>query len=420
MQWKYYHTVWSVMTFGWMTNYMVRAGLSPVLLPIIDEFGLSYAQAGLIAAAVFYSYAAMQFPAGLIGDKIGRKVVLIVCSFGWGVMSLLTGLAQSFVSLFALRLVTGITQGTYFSNDRAIVAYYTPKEKAGLGQGISFIGLGLGLTIGIMLAGFISERLGWRWVFYLFCIPSFIAALLIARSIKEPEKERNSKDVSTSRPGHVGLRSVFASYDLWMIYIAGIAGIYGQWMLGSWGPAMFKEVGVEALSTGSLFASVVGLSAVPGLIVNGSLSDVLYRRGISRKAVVMFDFLGGAMMLGFVGLAIRLKVHPVMLVVLMFCAGFFLFGLFGVLYSLISEITPPGVMGSTFGCTNSINYIGGFSSPWLTGVVRDTTGSFSFGCYLGGCFCLVAALLILSMQPAFRVCERSKEVPRENRRKGGC
>jgi MFS family permease len=407
MGWKYYHTVWLVMIFGWITNYMVRAGLSPVLLPIIDEFGLTYAQAGFIAAAVFYSYAAMQFPAGVIGDRIGRKIVLVVCSFGWGVMSLLTGLAQSFASLFALRFVTGITQGTYFSNDRAIVAHYTPKEKAGLGQGISFIGLGIGLTIGIILAGFISERLGWRWVFFLFCIPSFLASLFIARSITEPDVRETHQNAGSKIQGSMGIKSVFRSYDLWMIYVGGIAGIYGQWMLGSWGPAMFKEIGVEALSRGALFASVVGLSAVPGLILNGSLSDALYRRGLSRKTVVVFDFLGGAMLLGAVGLAIRVQAAPLVLMVLMFCAGFFLFGLFGVLYSLISEITPPEVMGSTFGCANSINYIGGFSSPWLTGVIRDATGSFSFGCYVGGCFCLVAAVLILSMRPAFRMREPS-------------
>ncbi|MFP3927777.1 MAG: MFS transporter, partial [Desulfobacteraceae bacterium] len=345
MQWRSYYTVWLVMSFGWITNYMVRAGLSPVLLPIIDEFNLTYGQAGLIAAAVFYSYAAMQFPAGVIGDKIGRKTVLVVCTFGWGVMSLLTGLAQSFISLFMFRLTTGIAQGTYFSNDRSIIAYYTPKEKAGFGQGVSFIGLGIGLSIGIILSGVISEHLGWRWVFYLFCIPSVLASLLIAYTIDEPVESNNNywDNFHTS----VSIKSAFTTYDLWIIYIAGIAGIYGQWMLGSWGPAMFKEVGVETLSAGSAFASVVGLSAVPGLIVNGILSDILYRKGISRKAVAMFDFLLGALLLGLVGAAIQLKVHPVMLVALMFCAGFFLFGLFGVLYSLISEITPPKVMGST-------------------------------------------------------------------------
>ncbi len=403
MRWRPYYTVWLVMSFGWITNYMVRAGLSPVLLSIIDEFNLTYSQAGLIAAAVFYSYAAMQFPAGVIGDKIGRKTVLILCSFGWGIMSLLTGLAHSFLSLFMFRLATGFAQGTYFSNDRAIISYYTPKEKAGLGQGISFIGLGIGLTIGIMLAGVISDYLGWRWVFYLFCIPTFLAGILIAYFIKEPNigKTRAHFEVNNNSP--ISIKSAFTTYDLWMIYIAGIAGIYGQWMLGSWGPAMFKEVGVEALSTGSAFASVVGLSAVPGLIINGLVSDLFYRRGISRKAVAMFDFIGGAILLGLVGVGIQTKVHPIMLVVLMFCAGFFLFGLFGVLYSLISEITPPGVMGSTFGLTNSFNYIGGFSSPWLTGLVKDATGSFSYGCYLAGGLCLIAAGMVSTMRPAFRI-----------------
>ena len=140
---------------------MVRSGLSPVLLSIIDDFSLNYSQAGLLAAALFYSYAVMQLPAGFIGDKIGRKSVLVACSFGWAITSLVTGLAHSFASLFGYRVLTGIAQGIYFSNDRAIIAFYTPKAQRGFGQGLSFIGLGLGVFLGILLAGIISDRLGW-------------------------------------------------------------------------------------------------------------------------------------------------------------------------------------------------------------------------------------------------------------------
>lgn len=79
MNWKYYHTVWSVMMFAWITNYMVRAGLSPVLL---SKLSTSYSKAGLIASALFYAYAMMGLPGGIIGDKIGRKGIFVVCSFG--------------------------------------------------------------------------------------------------------------------------------------------------------------------------------------------------------------------------------------------------------------------------------------------------------------------------------------------------
>nr|MBC8231729.1 MFS transporter [bacterium] len=85
MKWRYYHTVWSVLVFGWITNYMIRIGFSPVLGPIMKEFNITYADAGLLATAFFIAYTVMQFPAGLLGDVVGRKVMLIISSFGWAV-----------------------------------------------------------------------------------------------------------------------------------------------------------------------------------------------------------------------------------------------------------------------------------------------------------------------------------------------
>jgi sugar phosphate permease len=62
MKWEKYHTIWLIMIFGWVTNYIVRSALSPLLIPIMNEFGLSYAKGGLLATAFFYAYTFMQFP----------------------------------------------------------------------------------------------------------------------------------------------------------------------------------------------------------------------------------------------------------------------------------------------------------------------------------------------------------------------
>ena len=72
MRWEKYHTLWAIMIFGWVTNYMVRSSLSPLLIPILQEFKLTYAQAGILATAFFYAYTFMQFPAGHLGDRVGE------------------------------------------------------------------------------------------------------------------------------------------------------------------------------------------------------------------------------------------------------------------------------------------------------------------------------------------------------------
>lgn len=392
------------MMFAWITNYMVRAGLSPVLTSIMDELSIGYSNAGLLASAVFYGYAMMGLPGGFIGDKLGRKKVLVGCGFAWAITSFLTGIASSFSSLVAFSFLTGVSQGIYFGNDRPVIAFYTPKEKAGLGQGISFIGLGLGMFLGISLAGPIAEELSWRWVFIIYAIPSALSALLILKLIKEPAACTSSQSIATTRDIDTKslLRIIFAGRDLWMIYLAGIAATYGLWMLGAWAPAMFKEIGMPGLSKPSFYGSMIGLSAIPGLALSGWATDRLYRHGIGRKAILSLDSLLAAIALAAIGAAISSRVSYLMLALLVFVAGFFLWGLWAPLFSALAEMVPPTALGTAFGANVTINFIGGLLSPWLTGVIKDQTGSFAAGCHLSSILLVCAVVLILVIKPSFR------------------
>jgi MFS family permease len=401
MKWQYYHTVWTVMVFGWVANYMVRSGLSPVLIPIREEFGLTYAEAGLVGSALFYAYVGILFPAGYIGDRLGRKIVLVTCTFWWAAASVLTGLANSFTTLFLSRFMTGIGQGSYFSNDRPIISAYTPREKAGLGQGISFIGLGTGMFLGYILAGLISSLLGWRYVFYLFSIPSLIAALLILKVIKEPTGR--GQDTNLPRRTEVPLSIIFRKRDLWMLYIGGIPGVYAVWMAGTWVPAMFRELGVESLAISALFASLLGISAIPGLTITGYLSDKLGKRKLGRKGLIAVEFFLMGFFMFLMGLAVRQQWSALTGALIVFSFGFFVWGHWAAFYAIIADIVPKEVQGSCYGLTNSINFIGSLIAPPLTGWIKDVTSSFEWGCYLTGIIILIGAIFILGVSPPFRL-----------------
>jgi MFS family permease len=387
------------MIFGWIANYMVRAGLSPVLLPIRQELGLTFAEAGWIASALFYAYAGMLFPAGYLGDRIGRKIVLVLCSLWWAVFSFFTGWAASFAGLFLMRFLTGIGQGSYFSNDRPIISAYTPREKAGFGQSVSFIGLGTGMFLGYVLAGLISAAWGWRMVFFLFSIPSFLAAFFIWKLIDEPERARPSG--TRHPPETVPFSIVFRKKDLWMLYLGGIPGVYAVWMAGTWGPAIFHELGVKNLAVSSLMASMVGISAIPGLLMTGWISDRLKQQNIGRKGVIVTGFVLIAVFMGLMGAAVRFRWPPAVAAVILFAIGTFAWGHWGTFYALIADIVPPEIQGTCYGLTNSINFIGALVAPPFTGWIKDMTGSFEWGCYASACMILAGSFFIATIHPPF-------------------
>jgi len=404
MKWEKYHTIWGIMIFGWVTNYMVRSSLSPLLIPIRQEFKLTYAEAGILATAFFYAYTSMQLPAGHLGDRLGKKIVLVLCTGWWGLMSLLTGLADSFTSLFIFRFLTGVGEGAYFSNDRPIISAYTPERKRGLGQGISFIGLGIGMFIGFSLAGWISDLWGWRSVFILYAFPSFLASFLIFRFIKEPPRTR----VQETGENKVSYTRIFKSRDLWLLYLGGIPGIYALWVVGTWAPAMFKEMGVESLAQSSLYSSLLGISAIPGLSLTGFVSDRLARRGKGRKSLIAVEFFLIAFCMLALGYGLKVKMNLYLFLSFFFLAGFFIWGHWAAFYALLPDIVPYQILGTTYGLTNTIHFLGSLMAPWATGWVRDVTASFSWGLYLAAIFCVLGGILILAVKPSFRLGKERK------------
>lgn len=393
------------MIFGWVTNYMVRSGLSPLLIPILQEFKLTYAKAGVLATAFFYAYTLMQLPAGHLGDRLGRKTVLILCTGWWGLMSLFTGLAHSFTSLFIFRFLTGIGEGAYFSNDRPIISAYTPERKRGLGQGISFIGLGIGMFIGISMAGWISERWGWRSVFILYAFPSFLASFLIYRLIDEPLRS----EPQDLKERTISYSIIFKNRDLWLLYLGGIPGIYALWVVGAWAPAMFKEIGIENLAQSSFYSSLLGISAIPGLTFTGWISDRMARKGMGRKGLIAIEFFLISVCMLLLGFGLKVKMNVYLFILIFFMAGFFIWGHWAAFYSLLPDIVPYEILGTTYGLTNTIHFLGSFIAPWMTGWIKDMTASFSWGLYLAGLFCMVGGVLIFWVRPSFRF-ERERAI----------
>jgi MFS family permease len=59
-----------------------------------------------------------QFPGGYLGDKFGHRTIIVISIVWAGLATLLGGLATGLLAFVALRVVTGLEEGTFYSNDR--------------------------------------------------------------------------------------------------------------------------------------------------------------------------------------------------------------------------------------------------------------------------------------------------------------
>jgi MFS family permease len=389
MPWQPYHTVWALLVFGWIANYMVRMAFSPLLEPVRAEFALSHAEAGFLFSVFFYGYVAMQVPAGWLGDRFGRKRVLVSGILLVAVASVATGLARTLTVVALARLVTGLAQGMYFASDRPLIAAATPRDRLALGQGVSFSGLGLGNALGVVVGGLLGEVLPWRAVFLILAALPVCSATLIARFVPEPPR-------GLAPAG--GLGEVLRARDLWVLGAAGMAPIWTQWLIGTWGPALFAEVGVRELGRSALYASLLGVAALPGLFAVGTISDRLLARGVRRQAVVAATILAMAVSTAGLGLVVQARGPAWLLAALTFVTSLFVWGAWAPAYALMAELFPQRVLGVAYGLLNAICFISALAAPYLTGWIKDATGSFAGGCYAAALLGLIGAPVALAVR----------------------
>ena len=137
-----YRTLWFWLLLGWIVSYADRTITGPVVSYMIDNdlsfvqnAGSPYSLGGLIGSLFFAGYMLTQFPGGYLGDRFGHRTIIVI-SIAWaGVATLLGGLATGLLAFVALRVATGLGEGTFYSNDRTVIAEQFPFEKRSLGMG---------------------------------------------------------------------------------------------------------------------------------------------------------------------------------------------------------------------------------------------------------------------------------------------
>jgi predicted MFS family arabinose efflux permease len=398
-----YVLVWLLLIFAWAANFVIRIGFSALLPSIMSELSLSYTRAGLLASAFFYAYVIMQIPSGLLGDRYGRRRILLLGLLGGALSAGLTGLAGSFAALFTARALTGAFQGSLFSNDRAIIATVTPPDRIGLGQGVSFAGPGLGLTAGLVIGGLLVEVLPWRTVMMLFGLGPVAAALLIARFVPSPAPSPAREPLGRRLGG------LFANGRLWLLALASLCAIANQFILATWAPLFFQEAGVTDVGRAGIYAALQGIAASLGMIVGGFTHDRLGRRGFASKTVIVAGLAALALSMLAMAFVISQRSVPA-LAVLVFLAAFFCWSIWGAVYTLLGRMVRAEDLGAAFGWSNSISFLGAIVGPIATGWARDLTGSFSAGCLLAAVLAAAGVVLISGVraprQPVLAPVER--------------
>src|SRR2546423_4629009 len=118
--------------------------------------------------------------AGKMGDLFGRKPFLIAGMAGFVGASALCGVSQDMNQLIIFRIIQGLFGGMLFASAFTVLADIFPPAQRAKMQGLFGGVFGLSSIVGPVAGGYITDHLGWRWVFYVNLPLGVLGVLIVA------------------------------------------------------------------------------------------------------------------------------------------------------------------------------------------------------------------------------------------------
>lgn len=381
----YWTKVVFVFFLGWIFMYADRTILNPVMKNIQSEFGLSKSDLGLISSVFFLSYAAMQIPAGVLGDKIGRKIVLVPGFLLFGIFTGVSGMMKSFNSFLFARFLTGIGEGTYYGPQYALSSEAIPQKYRSLGSAIINSGMAFGISLGFLASSYITLDLGmsWQTPFYIFAAPTIITGLLIWWVVKEGK--RNQPVGTTAEVTQkVSVASLFKNRNLLMTYIMVFCSLYGFFMILTWLPYYLQtERGIQGSQIG-IISSLVPWASIPGALFFSYVSDRIGRRKPLAFILVPLAAIS-------ICATVYIQDYNMLLAALVFYGLTGKLALDPVLVAFVADNAPKNGYSTAFGVYNFVGMSSSILAPFITGYIADVTGTLTAGFYIS------AALLMFGL-----------------------
>lgn len=362
----------------------------PLLLPLIrEDLQISFTQAGMLSAAVTLSYALGQIPAGFLSDRLGPGRLFFIGLLGWSALSMCFGLIHTFWLAMLSQFVAGAFRALMFAPGLALLASWFPPQRRATAMSLYMLG-GFAGTIVLSLGGpLLTAVYGWRAAFMMFAALGVGAAFIYKAYAREKPRAPAQQ--------HIALSDLFRLFRFPIMWVCSGLQFVRFSVVTSfnfWLPSLLVADRGLSVQTAGLVIAMSAAFTAPSNTIGGYVSDRLKNPPL---------VIGGALaILACTStLLVLIESIPLMLLVIAVSSIFLQF-YFGPLFLVPVEVLGPRIAGTATGFSNLFANIGGFLTAYALGVIKDHTGSFTWGFVgiSGICLIGVALAVVLSRMRA--------------------
>jgi MFS transporter, ACS family, tartrate transporter len=392
----------------YMINFLDRVNVGFAALAMNQDLGFSPSVYGLGAGIFFAGYILFEVPSNLALQRFGARFWIARIMISWGIVATAMALVHNEASFYALRLLLGIAEAGFFPGIILYLTYWFPARERARIVSLFMAAVPLATVVGGPVSGALLKLhgfwglAGWQWLFIIEGLPAVLLGVVVlfvlddrpeeARWLSQDERQALATTLAaeaeaTREAGYAGLGQALTRprvLVLGLLYFCIVSGLYG---IGFWMPQVIQTYGLEPLEIGFLTA-IPYLAAAIGMVLWGARSD---RTGERIWHIALPLLIGGA---AFAWSAVS-GPFSLTIVALTF-ATLGIYAAVGTFWSLPTAILTGTGAAAGLALVNSMGNVAGLISPTVIGVIRQTTGSFTWALlYLAGAMLLGALIVLL-------------------------
>jgi predicted MFS family arabinose efflux permease len=283
---RYRRWALGILTLVYVSNFVDRQILSILLEPIKQTFGLSDTQLGFLSGISFaLFYATLGIPIAMWADRGNRRNIITLATAVFSVMTLVCGMAQSFVQLALARIGVGIGEAGASPPSHSMIADLYPPHERATAMATFALGVNLGILVGFLVGGWMNEFFGWRAAFMVVSVPGLVLAIVVRLTVKEPVRglsEGRTERVAEQPPALLeSFRTMWRIRSLRHISLGAALNAFVGYGTLAWVPAfLIRSFDMSTGTIGTALALIIGISGGLGTYFGGVLADRLSHRDV--------------------------------------------------------------------------------------------------------------------------------------------
>lgn len=395
-------------------SFLDRINIGFAGLTMMQDLGLSGAQFGFATTLFYIAYIAFSIPGNLVLARIGARRWIAAIMVAWGLASTATMFASSPASLYALRILVGVTEAGFLPGMLLYLTFWFPSAYRARANALFMIAMPVTAAIGSALSGLVLGLdghwglRGWQWLFLLEGLPSALLGLAVwfylddtpakAKWLGQLEKKTLLRMLEAEQTAPAAAatgrnKSILAEMLSPTVLKFGLAYfclVNTLAMVAVWTPLIVKSFSGNASNTHiGLLAAIPQVCTVVGMLWWGRHSD---RRQERRWHIVwpMLLSAAGWLFTAYSG-------NPVVQLAGVCLASTGAYTAMSVFWTTPDRALSFGARAIGIAVINATGNIGSALNPLVVGWLKDVTHSFSTGLLYASVMLIVGAGVVLTL-----------------------